>query len=378
MKKNKDNTINKRLDYVDYAKGIGILLVVLGHTKMVVDESDTTAYFFIKLIYTFHMPLFFVITGLLLGIRGRKLEKAKQKAKLNIGKLFVRLMIPYYIWSVIYMIVEYLQNGNENGKIQDMIRATIITNGNAPLWFLAALFFARLIFHFLKEVMELDEKEILAGSLFLSFFASRLYDLMTKKGLLEQQIPRFITIAVFRLFPSVFFLAFGYFLSRQLNKKDKKYGCVAGILLLFCLMITVELYYPGINMHIFQLRDMPYFLLTGCTGSTAVLLLCRCLPDNIKALRELGQDSMDIMALHYKPMTFMFIAGDLVKNITGKMNFILVWLVCCVMVVPLALLLKYIKKETAAAVLKIKAKKLEKQKKEEAEKSADNTAEAEN
>ena len=38
-----DKTIvkgKKHLDYVDYAKGIGILLVVLGHTNLIIDEKD--------------------------------------------------------------------------------------------------------------------------------------------------------------------------------------------------------------------------------------------------------------------------------------------------------------------------------------------------
>ena len=51
-----ENLTKKRLNYLDYAKGIGILLVVLGH---IYNNS-------VKLwIYSFHMPLFFIISGYL-------------------------------------------------------------------------------------------------------------------------------------------------------------------------------------------------------------------------------------------------------------------------------------------------------------------------
>lgn len=48
---------NKRLDYLDVAKGIGILLVILGHCQL---GRIGRAH---SLIYSFHMPLFFFISG---------------------------------------------------------------------------------------------------------------------------------------------------------------------------------------------------------------------------------------------------------------------------------------------------------------------------
>lgn len=342
---------------MDYAKGIGILLVVLGHTNLIVDDKDKMGLFIIHFIYSFHMPLFFVVTGLLLGFRGRKLAEEDKKVKLSIGKLFLRLMVPYYIWSAIYIIAEYLQHGNKNEHIQTMIRSALITSGNAPLWFLASLFFTRLLFHFLKNYAELDEREILIGSMFMSIFASRVYMILTNRGMMEDQTVRFFTIALLRLLPSLFFIAFGYFLSGQLGKKNKQRDLCIGVLLSLSLFVCIKLYFPGVNMHTFKLNDMPYFLLTGCTGSTAVLLLCRCIPDGFKALRELGQDSMDIMALHYDPLPFMYIAGDFILDITGRKNIIPVWLLCCAMVIPLVLLMKLLKKEIADVLGKAKAEK---------------------
>lgn len=50
---------HSRIDYIDIAKGIGILLVVMGH-----NDFSLISPFFFKLIYSFHMPLFFFMSGI--------------------------------------------------------------------------------------------------------------------------------------------------------------------------------------------------------------------------------------------------------------------------------------------------------------------------
>lgn len=60
-----------RIQWLDYAKGIGIFLVVLGHTlRAMVNseilESSITVNSIDRWIYAFHMPLFFLISGLLI------------------------------------------------------------------------------------------------------------------------------------------------------------------------------------------------------------------------------------------------------------------------------------------------------------------------
>ena len=51
--------IKKRVGYIDIAKGIGIILVVMGHNDFALISP-----FAHKLIYSFHMPMFFFMSGL--------------------------------------------------------------------------------------------------------------------------------------------------------------------------------------------------------------------------------------------------------------------------------------------------------------------------
>jgi len=50
--------MSKRIEYIDIARGIGILLVVMGHNDFAVISP-----FAYQVIYSFHMPLFFFLSG---------------------------------------------------------------------------------------------------------------------------------------------------------------------------------------------------------------------------------------------------------------------------------------------------------------------------
>ena len=49
---------SNRIDFIDIAKGIGMFLVIVGHVE--------TYDFINRMIYSFHMPLFFVLSGFFL------------------------------------------------------------------------------------------------------------------------------------------------------------------------------------------------------------------------------------------------------------------------------------------------------------------------
>ena len=50
--------MSQRIEYLDIARGIGILLVVLGH-----NDFGAISPFFHQVIYSFHIPLFFFLSG---------------------------------------------------------------------------------------------------------------------------------------------------------------------------------------------------------------------------------------------------------------------------------------------------------------------------
>lgn len=128
----------KRIEYIDNAKGIGIILVVIGHIiwgkNYPIEEAKTICNF----IYSFHMPLFFIICGLCI-------KDTKSLNGITFKKMVKNYIIPYLIWTIIYILIFQSISVVEGKKSFIDLNNTqfahaITLCGIAPLWFLLALF----------------------------------------------------------------------------------------------------------------------------------------------------------------------------------------------------------------------------------------------
>ena len=144
---------NKRLDYLDVTKGIGILLVILGH---ILSESD----FIYKIIYAFHMPLFFIIAGYVYNENKYKNSTVSDFIK----KKFKSYIIPYFRMALICLIIfgvvlNFRENGINNTFYNQLIiyvkgiiysKCYLETTPNcSPIWFLTCLFCMEIMFYFI-------------------------------------------------------------------------------------------------------------------------------------------------------------------------------------------------------------------------------------
>lgn len=148
MEKEKDN---QRIIWLDFAKGIGIILVLLGHSFR--DEMITSfiALSYIKhFIYLFHMPFFFFLSGASLIVINRNLDEKIWPYILN---RFKRLVVPALIYSfLIYLFFlcawytparKYLQNSAYNMvSIGEYIKLTLLKENPycVHVWYAIALF----------------------------------------------------------------------------------------------------------------------------------------------------------------------------------------------------------------------------------------------
>src|SRR5690242_21649611 len=93
------------LTWVDFAKGLGISLVVFGHTLRGLIHSNvmtwtSTTSFVDAWIYAFHMPLFFFLSGLFLF-------RSKEKPwKEFIWDKIRGLAYPYFVWSAVTLFIK--------------------------------------------------------------------------------------------------------------------------------------------------------------------------------------------------------------------------------------------------------------------------------
>jgi acyltransferase len=130
----------KRTSWIDVARGLAMLGVLYGHVL-------PREFGFGKWIYSWHMPVFFVITGILLfandGWRGRTFRE-----------LFVRdlkaIMYPYLVWNVIEAVTMVFRFSLRDAAVG--VFHFCMLDGLQTLWFLSALFVARqLLFQMLKR-----------------------------------------------------------------------------------------------------------------------------------------------------------------------------------------------------------------------------------
>ena len=110
-----------RIYWIDYAKGIGIFLVVIGHVcrgltlSAIIDPS--VAKLIDQWIYAFHMPIFFFLSGLLIQPSVSKTLKDFVINKLN------TLAYPYFVWSILQgMLVSTVQSTNSSMSLSDLLQ----------------------------------------------------------------------------------------------------------------------------------------------------------------------------------------------------------------------------------------------------------------
>lgn len=82
--------------YIDTARGIGILLVIIGHIVVFGNYPMQGAGGISNFIYSFHMPLFFIISGLCI-------KESKQLDRETLKRMAYSYLVPYTVWTVVYL-----------------------------------------------------------------------------------------------------------------------------------------------------------------------------------------------------------------------------------------------------------------------------------
>lgn len=115
-----------RIAYIDNLKGFAILLVVIGHIIQFLycpDKFDSNIIF--RFIYSFHMPLFFMLSGMVTSMRLGNVGELRQK----IHSRFLQLIVPFVFWGGILSLFIIKQDF-----------FNIFIEPDTSLWFLLVLF----------------------------------------------------------------------------------------------------------------------------------------------------------------------------------------------------------------------------------------------
>lgn len=277
----------ERLDYLDICKGFGILAITLGHIY-----SDN--YFRIWL-SSFDLPLFFIITGILI----KYTNTIKRKFINIVTSRFKRLIIPYCMFEILAIIGFMMWNHQFNWSVfkYNILNTLLLYEKAGATWFLPALFISELTFIGLKKIIK-DDKIMIILSLVIFI------------------VPFFIHtenhfgIVFIRNFTAIGFIAFGYYGYNFLTQNDIsiKYLIVALVV-----NIILSILNKSVDLYSLKYNNVILYFICSISGSCIVIFNLKKLKLNkvIVLLRYFGLNSLIVMA------TQQVILWSIIKKITG-------------------------------------------------------------
>ena len=280
--------MNERDILLDILKGLGIFLVVFAHTyKGHIGE----------LIYLFHMPLFFTLSGC-------ALVYSKRQREVGVKKYLRSLIIPYFVFSffsfVYWCWVELnFRTPHKSGifsgligsldfRIQEFINifTAFSVKGafeyNIVMWFLPCLFCSLVLYKFLKLKFEKYLPYSIAGIVAVSFYTQEF----------TPSLPWCFEIAVVTL-PFVYIGDSCYLRIKADN--SLKWGIIA----LLTIIIIVVTTHPIVHMRSHVYASWWQFYLVSFSFIYLCIVFCRLiLHHEYGILQWLGRNSIIIMCLH--------------------------------------------------------------------------------
>lgn len=153
--------IKKRNAYIDYLKGILILIVVFRHIFQV-SALDSDTNYLCNLIIIFEMPLFIMISGY---FALNKIKDNNIDLKKKIKKNTIAYLLPFFSYFVIFRLI-YSNYYNGLNSLKD-----IFYNISLSLWYLYVIWFFSIISSFSYKICEIIKNEHIKTIVFIiSFF----------------------------------------------------------------------------------------------------------------------------------------------------------------------------------------------------------------
>ena len=267
----------QRNTVIDIAKGIGMLLVVFGHL------SERTQALRI-LAYSFHMPLFFIISGFLLNM--------KKTVRQSIGKDLLKFVLPAYgillFDSMICLLRYVMVDKAVIPSLIDWIKGVLLYGGvlwNSPIWFLLTLFLCKYLFVYCNRLQQV-----------LPYIVA-LFCICICSMDINRLFPSWWLFNVIMAFP--FFVA-GVFVKYIWGKMVPFKAWVS--IILTGVWIVLSLYNGYTDIHI-QMNGKNYllFLVTGMIGSYLCVILSAAISKArwCRLLEYIGRNSFIVLITHY-------------------------------------------------------------------------------
>lgn len=289
--------MEKRLNWIDQARGFSIFLVVWGHNFPSIEPY----------IYSFHVPLFFFISGMFHP------EKTTIQGTIKRARM---ILVPYFIWAALLYLF-WVLIGRHYGDSSEIVLSPVdnligvfyaqggqkYMDWGIPLWFLPCIF---LVYFFFGIVKKIKNTILFYLSVVVLVSIGFLWSFIT--GI---HLPWSIDVALV----AIAFYSLGHLLKTKIiNLK------IISSILLFITFLGIHLMFFYLNTEkIDMYRSIygiaPFFIISGLCGSIAYILLFKLIPV-FTPLGYLGRNSIVILATHLRALTVIKLLLFLVVGMT--------------------------------------------------------------
>lgn len=283
----------------DLVKGVAIIAVVIGHLDNCADVLEYMPYKIVhKLIYSFHMPLFFIVAGFFF----RPKSFYQDIKRLFYPYLFVAVSCTLFIWiSTWNMPIEC-----QLERIWQFLRRALWGSGGyseapyfgkvpdyLPVWFLCALLWCKQVFSVVTRLVEKYYKGNLYVLGAVSFLLSVLFTYIDRRII-------YIPLSFNQGLSAIIFFYFGY-LAQQINLRDpvvvKKWHIVFVLLIVLVNLPWGTILLAGCKYQCYLLN------IFGATGTTIIIYyLCKKyliqIPILVDFFEWAGVNSLLILCIH--------------------------------------------------------------------------------
>ncbi|WP_455640376.1 acyltransferase family protein [Parabacteroides sp.] len=276
---------NNRINYIDYTKGYGILLIVLAH----VSAYFNACHFLAGYVASYHVSIFFIISGVLQSYRANRSESWS----VFLRKRYHSLILPY-IWfslfnSALKLSVLFISHQLSREVVYSEMIELFIT-GNGTVWFLLTLFgvevFYRIVVGFCNELCVVV-LAILCIS--YSFFIG------------ETSNP--VAIVLLRILAAFFLFVLGiiggkYVLRRYALSIYLGFALLLGGIICYCMLGSEYSFFSAL------FKNWVGSLLTILLNSFGCIIIFKNINREIAPWLYLGKNSLIIMLIH--PTVLLF------------------------------------------------------------------------
>ena len=267
------------IQWIDISKIIGIYIVILGHIlnsdKPIEGELNT-------MIYAFHMPFFFFVSGVLFSTKNQTLwEFCKSK--------FKSIIIPYFLLNIVCLLLyipKYIYTRDfPTHDLLTLCDGHMGTAFSGPSWFLICLFYVMLLAFAVSKLNIWWQSFVMVLSIILSYIVS------------GKSLPLDINCV-----PCAFvFFYGGYLLKRYLpDMQWKKIYVLLYAAVAFVMFVILALYNGPVSMDMILGRTSYLFWVVAALGITMLFFSSQLLSLHTHTwARLLSSGTIVILCMHH-------------------------------------------------------------------------------